>query len=150
MTLRHTLELHTQHSAKEYVFRLEQTRSPRPTRRVARPDLTALRGTSLAAQEARATLITKMQEECARTDQAVSLTQFREIASKHTLNVCGETKRSGRAPWLRSQAAHDAVAPLNNQCRYLRSCKHDIQRQLSDSPDNAQLLIQLTNLQDRH
>ncbi|CAL1144536.1 unnamed protein product, partial [Cladocopium goreaui] len=34
------------------------------TRRVARPDLTALRGTSLAAQEARATLITKVQEEC--------------------------------------------------------------------------------------
>lgn len=56
-TMRHvTAPLHTQHSAKEYVFRLEQS-AVRPTSRpIVRPDLDVLRGNSQAAAEARATL----------------------------------------------------------------------------------------------
>ena len=127
MTLRHVTDpLQTQHSAKEYLFRLEQSgRRPRPTGVRTRPDLQALRGNSDAAREARVTLAAKVKEELAARPEstAVAFADFRQIVARHTLQVCGPVQRSCRKPWLRTREAQAQLAPLANRCTVIRRQK---------------------------
>ena len=150
-TMRHTIDfLHTQHSAKEYVFRLEQTKQSRFRHHVAKPDLNVLRGISEEACAARTVLADRVRDDCAMHPEPPSFSVFRGIVAQQTLNVCGEQRRSGRQPWLRSNAANALISPLNFQCRQLRRQKHDVQARLATDPENAQILVQLENIRQQH
>lgn len=151
MTVRHSLgPLHTQHSAKEYVFRLEQTQRQGFRHHVPKPDLRVLRGNSQAACEARTTLTNQVREAVGAQPDAVTYPRLRAIASQKALEVCGETRRSGRQPRLRTQAASDLILPLNNRCRELRRQKHDLQARLTTNPNNEQLLDDLDSVRTQH
>ena len=141
MTLRRTLdEVRTQHSAKDYVFHLERLEPfdlAIGSLGVTYRSFVATCGNSAAAaQEATATLTTKVREDCVALalGTPVSIEQFQSSASKQALNACGETHWSNQAPWLRSRAASEAIGPLNTQCRDLRHQKHDIQQAFCNSP----------------
>ena len=106
--MRHvTAPLHTQHSAKEYVFRLEQ-RGGRPMPRpVVRPDLsvlTVLRGNTEAAKEARTTLAAEVRanlptpEDPANAQPAVSFSQVHGTVAQVTRKICGPARRPCRKP----------------------------------------------------
>ena len=149
--MQHAIDfLHTQHSAKEYVFRLGQTKQFRFRHHVAKPDLNVLRGISEEACAARTVLADRVRDDFAMHPVPPSFSVFRGIVAQQTLNVCGEQRRSGRQPWLRSKAANALISPLNFQCRQLRRQKHDVQARLATDPENAQILVQLENVRQQH
>ena len=148
MTLRHTTDdLQTQHSAKEYVFRLAATQARHRGPRVPRPDLSILRGTSEAAAEARDTLTHRVAQACGPD---TSFDDFRRVVAHQTLTVCGEMPRSCRKPWLRSPAASREIGDLNTECVCLRRTKRELQQALHDTPDDASTLSQLDACRQRH
>lgn len=141
-TMRHvTAPLNTQHSAKEYVFRLEQ-RGGRPMPRpVARPDLTVLRGNTDAAKEARATLAAEVRanlptpEDPATAQPGVSFSQFRDTVAQATMKICGPARRSCRKPWLRTARAEARMRPLVQECNDLRRQTRTVQHDMDESGD---------------
>eukprot|EP00435_Cladocopium_sp_Y103_P023322 s794_g5.t1 len=148
LTLRHTTgDLQTQHSAKEYVFRLEQSRRHQRMTRSPRPDLTVLRGNSDAAAEARSTLAEEVKQSCT---PEMSFTEFRKVVEQKVLTVCGEVKRSSRKPWLRSAAASAAVGSLNSECIHLRQTKRCLQQALHENPDDDDIQQQLEECRHQH
>ena len=146
MTLRHTTgDLHIQHSAKEYFYRLEQTKRQTSVCRTRRPDLSVLRGNTEQAQEARTTLAQKVRADC---QDNTDFSDFRTIVARHTLDVCGECKRSCRKPWLRTTASA-RIGPLNTQCIQLRQQIRCLKERLSDDPDNEQLQVETEHLRSQ-
>lgn len=155
-TMRHvTMPLHTQHSAKEYTFRLEQSgvRSRPPP--IVRPNLNALRGNSEAAKEARTTLASQVRarlvtnQQMAQTD--VDFSQFRTIVQTETLQVCGPSRRSCRKPWLRTDQASSQMTPLVAQCLSLRNRKRQLQQAIDESNDpDGHLTTELEECRAQH
>eukprot|EP00435_Cladocopium_sp_Y103_P026824 s2439_g6.t1 len=130
MTVRHSLDpLRTQHSAKEYVFRLEQTQRQGFRHHVPKPDLRVLRGNSHASREARTTLTTQVLEAVGAQHEPVTYPRLCAIAAQKAVAVCVET---------------------NNQCQELRRRKHDLQAHLTTDPANAQLLDELDSVRTQH
>ena len=137
--MRHvTAPLHTQHSAKEYVFRLEQS-AVRPTSRpIVRPDLHVLRGNSQAAAEARATLSAEVRARLPTTepdDRSYTFSLFRQVVDDAILKVCGPSRRSCRKPWLRTAPASNSMQPLMHECNDIRRRKRQVQMTIDELGD---------------
>ena len=154
MTLRHdTAPLHTQHSAKEYVFRLEQKTRARSQSVVPRPDLTVLRGSTEAAREARTTLaqLVRQDVELLHEGTCAEFGPFRRIVMDRALQVCRPARRSCRKPWLRPAAASAQVRVLNDKCLAVRRRKRQWQLAAQEAPDDPEIvaLIEAARVEHR-
>ncbi|CAE8687861.1 unnamed protein product [Polarella glacialis] len=155
MTVRHdTVDLVTQHSAKEYVFRLEQTARTRRFTVAAKPDLLALRGVSEAAREAQQTLATKVSERVSRMlvqpGDCLPYASFRQVVAQATMDVCGPQQRSSRKPWLVGQTANRLIAPTVSRLLALRRARRDLQLELQLAPDDVTLQNDLLDTRNEH